>query len=267
MGCAYSKYVHSERDIETGQPVETFMSKVWVDMMLRITPTKGDQIDIQKVNDFILNLHNYGYWVQRVTFDGFASEMAIQQILKANIVPPRHVQKGKSADEVVKIESYVQSVDLKDDQYRLLRDMLHANALSYYHYQPVIDEILDLEHDITKTAEGRIKGKVDHPDGGSKDVADALCGMVWGVATAKTQGGSEPTEDTIGDGPPDKLDVEAQLNADIVSDYADASRIKALIPAPVPAPPPRPLKRGRKILTRKDWQKELGRDGFGRHRM
>jgi hypothetical protein len=267
MGCAYSKYVHAERDIETGQPTETFMSKVHVDMMLRITPTKGDQIDIQKILDFIQNLHNYGYWVQRVTFDGFASEMAIQQLLKASLLPPRHLQNKKSADEVVKLESYVQSVDREDTQYRLLRDMLHANAVSYYHYQPVIDEVLDLEHDIRKTAEGRIKGKVDHPEGGSKDVADALCGMVWGVATAKTQGGSEPTEDTIGDGPPDKLDLEAQLNADIVSDYADASRIKALIPHPTPVPPPRPIKRGRKILTKKDWQRELGRDGFGRHRM
>lgn len=268
VGCAYSQFIQHSRDIETGQPTETFMPKVYVDFMLRIKPTKGEQIDLQKVIDFVLNLRNYGYWVQRVTFDGFASEMPIQSILKANLLPPRHMQQKKSADEVVKLESYVVSVDKDDKPYRLLRDMIQSNAINYYHYQPFIDEVLDLEHDVTQTAGGNIKGKVDHPDGGSKDTSDAVCGMVWGIATAKTPHGSEPTEGMIGDykATDEKAPVDEQLNEDIISDYADPSRIKAIMnPTPSAPPPQKPAGR-KKILTRANWQTALKDDGFGIHR-
>jgi hypothetical protein len=263
MGCSYDVYSKSEFNPTTGQIQEEWCPKVWVDFMLRIVPVRGQQIDLGKIVTYIVNLRNYGFNLQRVTFDGFASEMAIQSILKANLTPPRSSNKQrKSADEVVRVESYVVSVDRDDKPYRMLRDMLFQGAVSYYNYPPFIDEVLALEHDVSKTAGGVIKGKVDHPPKGKKDTADAVCGMVYGIATSKVSVTPGPVRESIGDAP--RTDVESQLTADVVRDYGpDVHRIAALIPSPVPTPPPMTA-RNHKIQTR-SWHDEIG-SGFGKHR-
>lgn len=261
MGCCYDTFVHSEYDPTTGQVQESWRPKVWVDFMCRIRPIRGEQIDLGKIVAYIVNLKNYGFYLQRVTFDGFASEMAIQSILKANLTPSRAAQIRKRAgDELVKVESYVVSVDKGDAPYRMLRDMLAVNALSYYLYQPFVDEVLELEHTTTITEGGLIKGRVDHPPKGSKDVTDAVCGMVWGIATSRAWPTQTPVKEIIGDAP--KSDIETQLQRDVVADYGpDADRVQAVLPPPVPTPQARSI-RNRKLPT-KNWQSGL--DGFNRH--
>jgi hypothetical protein len=260
MGCAAEKYTISEYDATTGQTSEKFMPKVHIDFMIRIRPVRGQQIDLAKIVNFIVNLKNFGFYLQRCTFDGFASEMAIQAVQKANILPLRSTTRKKAGDELVKIESYVVSVDRTDKAYRLLRDMLFQNALSYYRYQPFLDEVLTLEHDVKKTANGVVQGKVDHPEGGSKDVSDAVCGMCWGIATARTGGGSAPVEGMIGDYKSENIDDHMMRGT--LHDWKDAERVQSIIPSPA-APPPRTAK-NRKIRTRDDWQSGL--EGFGVHR-
>lgn len=263
MGCAFDKYIVTEFDPETGQAADNFRPKVWVDFMVRIRPTHGDQIDLTKIVEFILNLTHQGFNIQRVTFDGFASEMAIQHVLKANLLPFRTNVKRVRPDEVVKLEAYVVSVDKDDKPYRLLRDTIQANAISYYRYQPFIDEVLALEHDVRKTENGVVKGRVDHPHKGSKDVADAVCGMVWGIATAKTAAPANPTPLIIGDRPSTRMDE--QISKDIIADYGkDAARIKALVPPPIPTPQVQTAT-GRRPVTRENWTREI--PGFNRHRL
>lgn len=262
VGCAGQKFTLSQYDPQTGQTTDRFMPTVHVDFMLRIRPVRGQQIDLAKIVNFIVNLKNYGIYLQRCTFDGFASEMAIQAVQKANILPPRTQQKKNVGDELVKVESYVLSVDRTDKQYRLLRDMLFQNAISYYEYKPFIDEVLALEHDVKRTAQGVVLGKVDHPESGSKDCSDAVAGMCWNVATARTGGAQEPVEGMAGD-ESSPQDIEDSTMASTLHGWRDADRVQAIHPSPGPTTSPRTAK-GRKIQTRSDWMSEL--EGFGRHR-
>jgi len=168
----------------------------------------------------------------------------------------------KAGDELVKTDSYVVSVDKEDKPYTTLRDMLFQGAVSYYHYQPFIDEVLALEHSIKKTEGGVIKGKVDHPAKGSKDVSDAVCGMVWGIATARAYTSATPVKEGVGDMP--DRNIETQLADNLMEGVTGAhdARIKALIPPPQNTPPARSY-RGRKIVTKKDWMKDVD---FNRHK-
>jgi hypothetical protein len=258
VGCSYDKYVITERDPATGQTWDIFRPKVWIDMMLQIKPARGEQIDLEKIVDFILNLRNYGFNLQRVTFDGFASEMAIQKVQKANLVPDRKRQAYRSGrfNEKMDIESMKISVDRDDVPYRMLRDALNCRAVKYYSYPIWENEVLGLEHDVDGKG-GR--GKVDHPEGGSKDVADAVCGVNYSICTSKQGYPSDPVDGIMNSG--EDPTIETTMIKDIVSDYAAASRIEAIMP------PPKPEPKSRKLYTgRNTWMKELSRQ-FGRNKL
>lgn len=250
MGCAYDKMLITDQDLETGQLVEYFKPKIWVDFMLRITPVRGEQIDLAKIVLFILNLRHRGFFLQRVTFDGFASEMAIQAIRKANQIPERKRRSRYSFDDKIDLQADVLSVDKDDKPYKMLRDCLFQNAVNYYYYPPFVDEVLELEHDVEKK-------KVDHPVGGSKDVADALCGMVYGITTSRQYFPVEPSPEMLGIA--EEKTIETGMIQQLVSDYPDAKSIKHIMPAPRPEP------KSTKVSGQvRNWMSEL--EGFGKHR-
>ena len=69
------------------------------------------------------------------------------------------------------IDSKILSVDKDDKAYRLLRDALAWGCVSMYKYQPAIDCLSDVEHDL------EIR-KVDHTLGaGKKDVSDCIASV------------------------------------------------------------------------------------------
>src|SRR5690606_2060529 len=104
--------------------------------------------------------------------DGFASEMAIQVIRKAAMIPDR-TNDTNVGDPSINLDADKVSMDRTDQPYRILRDLISSRSISYYHYPIFEDEILRLRHD--PTAKNN-KGSVDHPPRGSKDVSDAVCG-------------------------------------------------------------------------------------------
>ncbi len=57
------------------------------------------------------------------------------------------------------------------EAYKLLKDLIYSGRLRFYYYDPFVREIMSLYLDVNKA-------KVDHPPEGSKDVADAVCGVV-----------------------------------------------------------------------------------------
>lgn len=259
MGCAYDKYIITERDPATGQSRDTFRPKVWIDFMLQVKPVRGEQIDLEKIVDFLLNLRNYGFNLQRVTFDGFASEMAIQKVQKANLVPDRKRQAYRSGrfNEKMDIESMKISVDRDDVPYRMLRDALNCRAVKYYSYPIFEDEALALEHDID--AKGG-RGHVDHPPGGSKDVADAVCGVNYSICTSKQGYPAEPVDGIMNSG--EDANVERDMIKHIVSDYSQASRVEAIMPPPRKEAKPRKLYTGNKNKWMRDLARQFGRKRF-----
>jgi hypothetical protein len=128
-----------------------------VDFMLRIRPPRASQIDLSKIRSFVMYLGDL-FPIKCVSLDGFQSADSMQIMRKAGI------------------DAVLLSVDRDDAAYMGLRSAFFERRLVYYRYEPVINELLELERDVRK-------GRVDHPErsaltggAGSKDVADGLAG-------------------------------------------------------------------------------------------
>ena len=144
---------------------------VTIDFMLRIRPPKSGEIALWKLRVFILYLRQM-FNIEEVTFDGYQSADSRQLL--------RH--EGMTTELL--------SVDRDDKPYLTLRSALSDRRLMYYEYGPFVTEILDLQR-FMRDGSGN-KWKVDHPDQssdggrGSKDVSDAVCGVVYQCVNHKT---------------------------------------------------------------------------------
>lgn len=151
--------VRNERTHEDGTVSEIPNPFIVIDFMLRVSPPPGSEIDLGKIRSFILYISKF-YNIAKVTFDRFQSADSIQIMRKL----------GFDCGHL--------SVDRDEEAYVALRSALFDRRILYYEYTPFIDEILDLERDAKMR-------KVDHPvrsskgGRGSKDVSDAVAGVVW----------------------------------------------------------------------------------------
>lgn len=149
-----------------------------IDLMLRILPPPGSEIDFAKIRAFLGYLKRI-YPIVKVTLDGWQSADFVQIVRK----PP------------LRFEADIQSIDKTDGPYLSLRSAHFDRRIAMYGYPPYQDEVLDLQ---------RIKRpnspewKVDHPEKatkggkGSKDVSDAVAGVVWGLLSDARFGRGTP---------------------------------------------------------------------------
>lgn len=134
------------------------------DFLLRMKAAPGTEIMLSDVRHIIYDLKDeLGFRIRTVSMDGFQSTDTKQQL-----------QKRKFHTEKV-------SVDKSKLPYEDLRDAINENRIEfppYYTYlkrgdaekvQIAVKELTELEDN---------DKKVDHPAGGSKDVADAMAGVV-----------------------------------------------------------------------------------------
>lgn len=125
-----------------------------IDFMHRIKPQEGIDVDIQEVLNMIYGLRQRGFAFAKVSYDQFQSSGSIQELNKRNIKAERVSVEGIEA-------------------YDVLKEKFYDNVIRMPRYQPLINELRRLE---------LIKGKkVDHPANSSKDVADAVCGVVYNI--------------------------------------------------------------------------------------
>lgn len=139
--------------------------KVVVDLIMRIEAPEGGEILFSDVRQVLYTMRERGFPVKKGTFDGWQSIDSIQ-ILK---------KKG--------IEAEVQSVDRTTEAYDTLKSLLHLNAIDYYRYtvktrKGEVVNIFEKEYMSLELIKAK---KVDHPEEGSKDVSDAVAGMVANV--------------------------------------------------------------------------------------
>ena len=133
------------------------------DMILRMRPLPGREIILGDVRKIIYQLKDeLGFNIKKVTLDGFQSQDTIQQLNKRRY----------DADYL--------SVDRNMLAYEDLRDSIYEERVEFPKY------LTYWKHGDTKLAEiayteltqlidtGK---KVDHPEGGSKDIADAMAGV------------------------------------------------------------------------------------------
>ncbi len=137
------------------------MPKIHIDGLLEIRPPRGGEISFSKIRDIIYLLTKLGLNVQWVTFDSFQSTDS-RQILS---------QQG--------YQSGTQSLDKDTQGYEMLKTAFYDGRLDAPPHVKCLREMLRLERD-------EKKDKIDHRVSESKDVADALAGVVYGL-TRRTE--------------------------------------------------------------------------------
>lgn len=119
-----------------------------------IEAPRGAQISFQKVMLFLVWLRSKGMNIQGISRDTFQSEYLGQQLESKNF----------------KVD--VLSLDRTNDGYIAFRSVLTEQRIDLLYHKLLQDELIHLQRD-------SVSQKVDHPSGGSKDIADSLAGAVW----------------------------------------------------------------------------------------
>jgi len=160
---------HEYEPSKDGDKWYEMLPVIVVEAMLRVVPPPGDEIMIEDIIKLILRLkYDIGLPIRWVTSDSFQSISALQMLKERGL------------------KTGVQSVDRTDAPYNELKSAIYDGRLIAYDYAPLIDELVALERHENP---GRGKPKIDHPDmmitmagetvKGSKDLGDALCGMIY----------------------------------------------------------------------------------------
>jgi len=140
---------------------------VFIDLMLRMQGSKEAPVQIAKVREYIYALTQRGFKINLITFDGFQSTDSMQLLQK----------KGYNAEYL--------SVDRTMLPYNNWKAAVNEKRIDYYYVKnvndpdnPTASEVYVQEAMRLEEIEGK---KVDHPPKGSKDVCDAVCGVVHNI--------------------------------------------------------------------------------------
>jgi hypothetical protein len=159
---------HDAAGIAIGHPEgEEIVFDLVTYLTLADFPT-SEEIDLQAIRDLLLNLRGRGMQFRLVTFDGFQSADS-RQLLKHAGIPTEllSVDRGTEAYDTAKEWIYAGRVRMPDTE-RSRRFVEEARRL--------------------ELVQGK---KVDHPRNSSKDVADAVAGVITNAS-----GGQPPRTDT-----------------------------------------------------------------------
>ena len=119
-----------------------------------IEAPRGDKIPYAKIVAFICWLRRQGFNIERISRDQYQSEYVAQQL----------EAEGFTVDKI--------SLDRTPDGYIALRSVIWEERIDMIDSNLLQNELIHLQFD-------SITSKVDHPVGGSKDVADSYAGWVW----------------------------------------------------------------------------------------
>lgn len=130
-------------------------NSVYIDLVLQIKAKPSEEIMFSEVRELIYSLKDRGFPIAKVTFDGWQSVDSIQ-ILNSKGIPAETL-----------------SVDRNTEAYDTLKEVLHTDRFDCYPY-----DVLHREYQRLELVKGK---KVDHPQGGSKDVSDAVAGVCYNI--------------------------------------------------------------------------------------
>ena len=157
VSCGYvPEFIKVKRD----RAIET-LPRINIDFALRVNPPRGDEINFEKIRLLLYKLRDLGMDIRWVSFDSFQSRDSIQ-ILR---------QKG--------FHSGLVSVDKDTHPYDVLKTAMYDHRVSVPENDWLLKELLSLER-------VPLKDKIDHPSNGTKDVADSLCGCVYGLSLRRS---------------------------------------------------------------------------------
>jgi hypothetical protein len=156
---------------ETGERVTEVLPVIAYDLLLRVLPPRDGEIDFSKIRQIIYDLRdNHGLPIKVVTTDGFQST-DFRQIL---------ARKGFATEYL--------SMDRNNQPYNTFRSALYDKRIILPRHQTLVKELTELEYVQMKNKE-----KIDHKPRGSKDVADAVCGVAAYLLTRRRTWTQQPT--------------------------------------------------------------------------
>lgn len=135
------------------------------DLILRIMPPPGDEIDIATVRSIIYQYADHGFNIRFVSCDQYQSADTLQQMRKRGI------------------EAEVISMDRTPEPYEVTRACIYEGRMRAPNHPWALREMTQLQR-VPRPNGGY---KIDHPavgnDGkpGSKDVSDAIAGVVYNL--------------------------------------------------------------------------------------
>lgn len=144
-------------EMQRGKDVEK-LPRIHIDFSLRVVPPNGGEIDFSVIRKIIYGLRAHGMNIPWVSLDSFQSRDFIQQLLRKGFC------------------SGVSSVDKTLEAYSLAKNAIYDRRIALPADKRLMDELLSVEIDYER-------GKVDHLPGKTKDVADALAGVVKGLSS------------------------------------------------------------------------------------
>lgn len=131
---------------------------VEIDFILRVKHPPNMQIHFAKLRELVVKLRQHGLPIRWVSFDTYQSVDSIQIL-----------QRSGFATGALPLTKEVKPYDV-------LRTAMSERRVRSHPHDVCLKEVLQLEQD-AKT------GVIDHPPSGSKDCADALSGVVYGLST------------------------------------------------------------------------------------
>ena len=124
-----------------------------------IKAPKGRQISFEKNRNFIRWLKDQGFIIKGISCDTYQSA-DLQQILKAEGFPIETLSVDRVGTNQICLP------------YQSFKSAIYEKRIEFFEDELLIEEITNLERN-------NDTGKIDHPDGGSKDKSDAVCGAVY----------------------------------------------------------------------------------------
>lgn len=163
---------HISEYVDTDEGIKPY---IVIDVVARILPPPGRQLEIQEIRDVVYQLIDRGFKIKKITCDGFQSTDSMQQFRKRHIF----------ADLL--------SVDKKMLPYSDLRDAIYEERIEFpkvmgrqkrsepKDYDVLFKELTELSYPVTGE-------KIDHPPSGTKDCADAVAGTVHNLMLRARKG-------------------------------------------------------------------------------
>ncbi len=149
-------FVEMERRVE-GKGYTEVLPKIRFDFTLEVKPPRGDEIQFSNVRGLIYKLRELGLNIKWVTADTFQSVDMLQLL----------AQQGFTTG--------VQSMDTDTRAYDVLKTAIYDGRVEAPEHERVLTELVRLERDEKLQ-------KIDHPANFSKDVADCMAGVTFGLS-------------------------------------------------------------------------------------
>jgi hypothetical protein len=153
-------YVDRFQVTKRGNSEVEMMPRIIFDFILEIPPPKNAEINFERIRTLLYDLRDYDLPIRWVSMDSYQS---------------------KDMEQLLRHQGFVtgqQSMDKTTHPYDVMKTALQDGRIMLPDHRKAMAEIAGLERN-------PLNGKIDHPPGGSKDLADAIAGVTYGLSTRR----------------------------------------------------------------------------------